>query len=298
MRLTNQMGWRQFVMDLESLEPTRVEELFSRHGALAVTLSDGGDDPVLEPAPGETPLWNKTRITGLFDADRDLDALKSDLRRTFDLEKLPPSRIESLADRPWEREWLKEFRPMRFGARLWVSPHGCDVPADNATVVRLDPGLAFGTGTHATTGLCLRWLDSADLSTARVLDVGCGSGVLAIAALLLGAGDATALDIDHQAITATRRNATANGVADRLTTGMSTDALSGKFDVVVANILAKPLIDLAPVLARHCRPGGQLVLSGILAEQADAVSNAYRDWVSFEPPVVLEGWALLTGARR
>lgn len=285
-------------MDLESLEPERVEELFSRHGALAITLSDGGDNPVLEPAPGETPLWSDTRITGLFDARQDLGALEADLCRSFGLERLPASRIELLADRAWEREWLKDFQAMRFGTRLWVSPHACDVPDNDAVVIRLDPGMAFGTGTHATTALCLEWLDSMDLSSTRVLDFGCGSGILAIGALLLGADRASALDIDHQAITATRQNAAANGLADRLTTAMSADAITGDFDVVIANVLAQPLIDVAPSLIRHIRPGGALALSGILAGQTDAVSGAYRDWVDFEPPKILDGWARLTGVRR
>ena len=285
-------------MDLESLEPESVEEVFSRHGALAVTLSDAGNDPVLEPAPGETPLWSDTCITGLFSEEQDIEALKADLRATFALHQLPRSRFESLADRVWEREWLKDFQPMRFGQRLWVSPHALPVPDDKAVVIRLDPGMAFGTGTHATTSLCLEWLDSLDLRRKRLLDFGCGSGILAIGALLSGATHATALDIDRQAITATRENAAANNVADRLTTTMSDDTLAGGFDVVVANILAQPLIDLAPVLLQQVRAGGQLALSGILAEQAESVADIYGDSVDFEPVALAGGWARLNGVRR
>lgn len=280
-------------MELESLEPDRVEEVFSRHGALAVTLSDAGDEPALEPAPGETPLWRRTSVTGLFEEHQDLDALKSDLIATFDIPRLPACRVDALDDRDWEREWLRDFGPMRFGHRLWVGPHGAQIDAPDAVVVRLDPGLAFGTGTHPTTALCLEWLDSTELENASMLDFGCGSGILAIAALLLGAASATAVDIDAQAIVAARRNAIANGVAARLTLG--SDAPAHRYDVVVANILAQPLVDLAPVLTARLHPGGAIALSGILEHQADAVVRAYRDRIAFGEPLLRDGWALLTG---
>lgn len=292
------MGWRQFVIELESLEPDRVEALFARHGALSVTLSDAGDEPVLEPGPGKTPLWRRTSITGLFDADADLDALEDDLKRSLGLERLPGSRVEPLADRVWEREWLLDFRPLCFGRRLWVSPHGAPVPDDAAIVIRLDPGLAFGTGTHPTTALMLEWLDTLALCDLRVLDVGCGSGILAIGALLAGAGAATAIDRDPQALTATRQNACANGVAERLATAASLDEARGDFDVVVANILAQPLIDMAADLTARVADGGRLALSGLLDDQVDAVSAAYAGAIRFRPPVVKDGWTRLTGSRR
>lgn len=292
------MGWRQFVMDLETLEPQRVEEIFTRHGALAVTLSNAGDDPILEPAPGETPLWADSRITGLFDEQHDLGPLRAEMMQTFELHTLPRSRVEVLVDRAWEREWLKDFGPMQFGRRLWVSPHRCDVPDDNAVVIRLDPGMAFGTGTHPTTALCLEWLDTLDLDAKRVLDFGCGSGILAIGALLCGARAATALDIDRQAITACCENAAANGVAERLRTTMTSDDLKGTYDVVIANILAQPLIDLAPLLLQQTAAGSRIALSGILSEQIGPVQEAYARHIDFETPGYRDDWARLNGVRR
>ena len=291
------MNWQQFTMRLGALPPERVEEVFERHGACSVTLRDAGDDPVLEPAPGETPLWSDTLITGLFDADIDLNGLHDDLLRTFELQELPGQRIESLADREWEREWLKDFRPMLFGRKLWVCPGEFNVDVDRAVVVRLDPGLAFGTGTHATTALCLEWLDSTELRGKRILDYGCGSGILSIAALLLGAESAVAIDIDPQAITATRQNALRNGVADRISTTMNDEDTGEPFDVVVANVLAGPLMENAARISAKLKPNGLLALSGILAHQAAAVQQVYMDWVEFEPIQREEDWVRLTGRR-
>ena len=173
------MQWRQFVMDLDDLDPTTVEDAFLRLGAQSVTLSDAGDDPVLEPGPGETPLWSNTRVTGLFSDDTDLGAFRDALRAALEIERLPGHHVEELADRAWEREWLRDFGAMQFGERLWICPTGQSVKAADAVVVDLDPGLAFGTGTHPTTAMCLEWLDSLDLAGKTLLDYGCGSGVLA-----------------------------------------------------------------------------------------------------------------------
>lgn len=288
-------------MRLEALNPESVEAIFLRHGAHSVSFSDAGDKPVLEPAPGETPLWNDTRITGLFGADTDLRSLEIDLKDSLALEQLPEHRVEALEDRDWEREWLKDFGPMRFGKRLWICP--ADTTADEgAVVVRLDPGLAFGTGTHATTAMCLEWLDTTDLEGRTLLDYGCGSGVLAIAALRLGCRQAHAMDIDVQAVTATGQNAAHNNVGDRLTVTASADEIEGQFDVVVANILAGPLAKLAASIAQHVKTGGLLTLSGILSEQIDDVLEAYASWVDFEEPELRsqsgQTWTRLTGRKR
>ena len=221
------MSWQQFVMDLETLDRERVEAVFERHGAYSITLTDGGDKPVLEPAPGETPLWSDTCITGLFAADADLAALATDLQHALSLDALPPHRIEALAEREWEREWLKDFGPMKFGNRLWICPGESEPDHDDAVVVRLDPGLAFGTGTHPTTAMCLEWLDGLQLDDKTMLDYGCGSGVLAIAALKLGCASAVGMDIDPQALTASAENAAANGVATDFTVLSSDAEISG-----------------------------------------------------------------------
>jgi len=289
------MEWRQFVISLESIEPALLEEVLLRHGAQSVTLSDAGNDPVLEPLPGSTPLWRDTRLTALFTADADFESLRTDLEQTLAIDALPDNHVEALADCAWERQWLKDFGPMRFGERLWVSPEGFTIDADDAVVVRLDPGLAFGTGTHATTALCLEWLDKIDIADKTLLDFGCGSGILAIAALKLGAKSVTAIDIDLQAITATRQNALSNEVDDRLETTMQIDQLDDQFDFVVANILAGTLVDHATFVCDRLKSGGRLALSGILAEQVADVSAAYRHCIEFAAAEYRDNWARLSG---
>ena len=296
------MDWLQFVMDLDSLDPDEVEEALLRLGACSVTLSDAGDDPVLEPGPGETPLWSSTRITGLFAGDTDLDIVRVALRNELGVERLPAHSIEALEERAWEREWLKDFSAMRFGQRLWVCPTGTQDPGDDAVVVHLDPGLAFGTGTHPTTALCLEWLDEIEPQGKTVLDYGCGSGILAIAALKLGATRATGMDIDPQAVIASRQNATDNGVADRLMLADDDASIEGTFDVVIANILAGPLVQFADSITSRLARGGMLALSGVLCEQARDVRAAYAPWIEFDEPAFREQdgqtWLRLTGRRR
>jgi len=297
--------WRQFIMDLDALDPATVEEAFSRLGACSVTLSDAGDDPVLEPGPGETPLWANTQVTGLFSDETDMDAFRAALVAELGIDVLPRHRLEELADRAWEREWMKDFGAMRFGERLWICPTGDAVDADDAddaVVVDLDPGLAFGTGTHPTTAMCLEWLDNLDLAGKKLLDYGCGSGVLAIAALKLGCVSATGMDIDPQAVIATRQNAEHNGVDRNLLVTDSPQGIKGDFDVVVANILARPLVKFADSITSLLARGGILALSGVLCEQADEVMQAYRPWIEFEEPAFREQdgqiWSRLTGFRR
>jgi len=296
------VAWRQFVMNLGALDPETVEAIFIRFGASSVTMTDAGDNPVLEPGPGETPLWTDTLITGMFSPDIDLHQLEDALLVELGLTDLPPHRTEYLEDRDWEREWLKDFGPMQFGRRLWIHPKGSEPFSDDIAVVHLDPGLAFGTGTHATTALCLEWLDSLSLEGKTVLDYGCGSGVLAIAALKLGCPSATAMDIDPQALIATEQNADDNKVADKLTVLGAPDDIRGDFDLVVANILAGPIVQFAESITLTVKARGMLALSGILCEQADEVMAAYAPWIDFDAPVFREQdgqiWSRLTGRRR
>lgn len=295
------MDWRQFVMNLEKLNPDRVEAVFTRHGAHSITFTDCGDRPVLEPAAGATPLWQDTRITGLFSPDADFACLQNDLLQSFEIDSLPPHEIEEVADRAWEQEWLKDFGPMQFGKRLWVCPGDMPVNDIDAVIVHLDPGLAFGTGTHATTAMCLEWLDSLQPDESTMLDYGCGSGVLAIAALKLGCASASAMDIDPQAVSATRSNAERNGVHRQLAVAGSDRELLGRFDIVIANILAGPIIELAESIVNRVNKGGALALSGILSGQVDAVLDAYQPWVCFDEPAFREQdgqtWARLSGRR-
>ena len=288
-------------MDLRALNPDRVEEVFARHGALAISFSDAGDHPVLIPGADEMPLWPDSRITGLFATDTDLHSLEKDLLSSLRIESLPEHRVEDLADRPWERECLNDFRPTCFGDRLWVSPEAFEVDAEDAVIVRLDPGLAFGTGRHPSTALCLRWLDGLDLTGLSVLDYGCGSGILAIAAISLGAKSAVAVDSDCGGITATRENTQKNGVADSLFVTQDVAGVTGTFDIVVANILAEPLVQNAGNICDRVAPDGSLALSGILAEQTGSVVEAYRDRIDFGSPemdqTTDQTWVRLVGKR-
>ena len=291
------MSWHQLVIELGREPPGRAEEACLALGAISLSLADAGDEPLLEPAPGETPLWREVRLTALFEETRDPAVLAATLAAVL---ALPATaiRAEQIDDRAWEREWLKDFRPMRFGCRLWVCPAGQPAGAADAVVLELDPGLAFGTGTHATTALCLEWLESRPLAGLRLLDVGCGSGILALAALKLGAASATAFDIDPQAITATRENACKNALAERVNLAREAGQIAGPFDLIVANILARPLIELAPTLARHCRAGGALLLAGLLESQGEEVARAYGPWFDIETAALREDWITLAGCRR
>ncbi len=266
-------------------------------GALAVTLCDAADHAILEPAPGTTPLWPNVQVTALFPSDANAQALSLSLCAAVDGLNDRDIEASQLADRPWEREWLRDFHAMRFGHRLWVAPRHEAVSDPGAIVVSMDPGLAFGTGTHATTALCLEWLDGARIADRRVIDYGCGSGVLAIAALKLGAAHALAVDIDAQALIATAANAAANSVATRIETGPPECATSPA-DIVIANILAGPLIELAPRLAGLVVAGGDLVLCGLLATEADAVTVAYQSWFDMNLPRSRNEWARIDGTRR
>jgi ribosomal protein L11 methyltransferase len=291
------MPFHQLVVDLAGADLDRAEAACFGLGATAVSLGDAGDAPVLEPAPGETPLWPAVRLRAIFPVTIDPQIAAATLAAVL---ALPPADvgIEFVPDRDWEREWLKDFRPMRFGRRLWVCPDGQPPGGPAEAVLELDPGLAFGTGTHPTTALCLEWLDGAIRGGERVLDYGCGSGILALAAVKLGAREAAAFDIDPQALHATRENAAKNGLAARIAVAGYASDIAGRFDVVLANILSGPLIGLAPALAPRTRSGGALVLAGMLARQADEVAQAYRPWFDIGPAAEREGWTLLVGRRR
>jgi ribosomal protein L11 methyltransferase len=251
---------------------------------------------VLEPLPGEFRLWPTTRLRALFADDREPQDIARALGEALDI---PAGSVqaEHIEDRVWEREWLRDFHAMRFGQRLWICPHHEEVTEAGAVVVRLDPGLAFGTGTHPTTALCLGWLDRHIVEDARIIDFGCGSGVLAIAAVRLGAGVAHCFDIDPQALTATRQNAAANDVQARVFICEAAAALPRGADVLVANILSGPLCELAPTFGALVRGGGSIVLAGLLEHEAADVTQAYSAWFDIHPFDIREGWAGLAGKR-
>lgn len=291
-------SWLQLHMDVSSDQAPLLELLFDSLGALSVTFGDAGDEPILEPGPGDTPLWRHTRVTALFEGERDTDDLKQLIAQTLPQDLSGRLEFERLQDKPWERAWLENFHPMRFGKRLWVCPEGQQPDTDEAVTVRLEPGLAFGTGTHPSTALCLQWLDNADLVEQTLIDYGCGSGILAIAALRLGAASATAVDHDPQALQATRSNAERNDILDRLRIESSTHSRPGRTDILLANILAETLVGLCDWLSAAVKPGGTIVLSGILVQQAAEVSNAYNRHFEMQPPMMEQEWVLLEGHRR
>jgi len=295
------MSWLQLVFDTTKEQATALEDALLELGALSVTLQDnipedGVDEPIYEPGRGETPLWQKTKLLALFEADSDAELIAAALCNQ--LGDLPAWSAEQLEDQAWERAWMDNFKPMRFGERLWICPSWCEPPDPSGVILALDPGLAFGTGTHPTTALCLEWLDAQPLQGCTVLDYGCGSGILAIAALLLGAERAIAVDNDPQALIATRDNAERNGIdPQRLLTCLPDAVPALSADITVANILAGPLQELAPLLTQLTRSGGKLALSGILAEQANAVAAAYRPAFALLGPTLRDDWVRLDGQK-
>lgn len=290
--------WLQISIEATPQTAERLSEQMTAAGALSVTLEDSADDPVLEPAPGEVALWPHIRATGLFAPDTDAAGVLDSIQQALGLPAPPECRIKRLADRDWTRVWMDGYGPMRFGERLWVCPVGRPAPDPDAVTVSLDPGLAFGTGTHPTTALCLEWLARHPVAGQRVIDYGCGSGILAIAAARLGAHHVWAVDVDPQALHATRENARQNGVEGRITTVAPSDLTAERADCVLANILARPLIELAPRLVRLTGPGAALVLTGILHDQVDDVAAAYREHFEIEARETRDDWAMLVTRRK
>lgn len=294
------MPWLQISVHTTQNHAEQAETVLLQNGACSITLNDAADEPILEPAPGETPIWQNIIATGMFDNTEDQPRLLANIKAAL---QSSDYRITSelLEDQNWSRSWMDNYHAMQFGERLWVCPWHIDPPEPDATNLRLDPGLAFGTGTHPTTSLCLSWLDRHIQQQQSLLDFGCGSGILAIAALLLGLQHADGVDIDPQALEASLANAEANQVEDRLhlfsAKQFSAEHSQQQYDIVVANILSGPLVELAPMLARHTRAGGDIVLSGILAEQADSVINAYAPFFKMDAPLFEEDWVLLHGCR-
>lgn len=291
------MPWLQIAVQISGDRVDAMSEAFNSLGALSVTVLDAGDEALLEPAPGETPLWSNVRLVVLFPATQDEDALRSALRGLSPglSEKIL---VETLDDRDWSSTWRETFSAMHFGEQLWVCPVGEMPQQPGAVVVHLDPGMAFGTGTHATTAMCLRWLASHPPIGRDVIDYGCGSGILAIAAHKLAAAHVCAVDIDPQAILATQENARRNGCGEAIQVLAPDELQAGTTDLLIANILANPLIELAGDFGGRVKPGGRLVLTGILSEQAQAVQAAYQPAFDFDPPVHDAEWVLLAATKR
>ena len=293
------MPWLQLTLEANHNNSEHLSELLSQAGAAAVTMQDARDDPIFEPPPGSTPLWEQLLLTGLFEADTDIDSVLSFIASNFD--GLPHYTLNPLEDKDWTRAWMDDFKPMQFGSRLWICPSWHTPPDPDAVNIMLDPGLAFGTGTHPTTSLCLNWLDENLIQPVNIIDYGCGSGILGIAANLLGSEQVYAIDLDPQALTATRANAEKNHVLDKILT-FSVPEFRHKFatlqcPLLMANILAGPLVELAEMLASHVAPKGSIVLSGILAEQAEEVSKAYQPWFTIDEITQEDDWIRIAGTK-
>ncbi len=287
------MPWLEISALVNSQNAEKLSCALTDNGALSVTLQDAADCPVYEPDPGETVIWKETKVTGLFDENANLSELCKKLQQEF---KTTPT-LSILKDQIWERTWLDHFQPMQFGENFWVCPSDQTISNANATVLSLDPGLAFGTGTHPTTALCLKWLAKQALHDKTIIDYGCGSGILAITALLLGAKSAIAIDIDPQALIATHDNAEKNKVLNRLDCFLPEQFTAQSADIVLANILAQPLIKLSGQITELVQPGGKLVLSGILKEQVTDVTTAYRNDFELTPIEFIDEWARISGIR-
>lgn len=290
------MAWIQIRIDADKADADALSDLLMDVGCPSVTFMDSQNNPVYEPKPGEVILWPETTVIGLFDASHDMQAVVDYLQALHD--KPLKYKLEQLEDKDWEREWMDNFHPIKFGERLWICPSWRDIPDPDAVNVLLDPGLAFGTGTHATTALCLQWLEQQDLSGKTVVDFGCGSGILGIAAIKLGAERVIGIDIDPQALLASRDNAERNGVAEQLEVYLPENQPQFTADIVVANILAQPLRELHQVILGFLDEYGKIAMSGILAEQAQSVADVYAPFLNLDE-VAQEGeWTRVSGVKK
>ncbi len=293
------MAWWRVSLNCPAARLDAVEALLLELGAESLSLADAGDEPIYEPLPGVAPVWRESIVSALFDDRADPAALQSELERALPGELAAGIRRERLEDADWEQACRRHFRPIEISASLWIVPSWCDPPDPDAVAIRLDPGLAFGTGSHPTTALCLEWLAANPPTGASVVDYGCGSGILAIVACRLGAARVTGVDIDPQALAASAANLTANGIArDRVRLCLPGELPPAPVDLLMANIVAAPLLELAPQFARRIRPRGRILLSGILKSQVDEIQSVYARSFRLAAPRVRGEWVCLDGRRK
>ncbi|MDD9889744.1 MAG: 50S ribosomal protein L11 methyltransferase [Gammaproteobacteria bacterium] len=291
--------WQQLKIQLKSEHASALEQTLIESGALSISYLDAEDQPVFQREPGSTPLWDNTFLLCLFDENAELDSLLSDLKRNTEILNNESLAVEVIEDQDWERSWMADFQAMQFGENLWIYPSWQSPPDPNAANIKLDPGLAFGSGTHTTTSLCLRWLGTAEVKDKEVIDYGCGSGVLAIGAAVLGADKVHAVDNDPQAIAATMDNSYRNNIPEEVITVYLPEALPElQADILIANILAEPLLDLSVKFADLVKKNGHIALSGILEEQIPTLLACYQRWFEMDAPVIEKDWVLLTGMRK
>ncbi len=267
-------------------------------GALSISLRDAGDEPIYEPLPGDNPVWQESIVTATFDAGLDPGLLKQQLNQGLPRHLAGEVRQETLEEQAWDQAYKQHFQPLQCAPDLWIVPSWSEPPVPGATVIRLDPGLAFGTGSHPTTALCLAWLGANDIKDRSVIDFGCGSGILAIAAIKLGAKQVNAVDIDEQALTACQSNREVNAIgAEQIVVSQPEDLTAAGIDLLVANILAGPLVELAPRFASLVRSGGQILLSGILKTQLKEIQSAYQPFFDLDPASYRDEWVCVSGYR-
>lgn len=292
------MSWWQISLQCPADALDQVEFRLEELGASSISLADAGDEPIFEPLPGEVPVWSESIVTGIFEASLDPESIQQQLFSSLPAPLGATLRHAKLEAQDWEQAYRVHFKPTQYAENLWVVPSWCEPPDPSATVVRLDPGLAFGTGNHATTALCLGWLAEQDLQGCEVIDYGCGSGILAIAACKLGSGHVRAVDIDLQAIQASESNLQLNGIDSREIELSTVVAMSDSpAEFLVANILAGPLIELAPRFAKLAKAGGKIMLSGILKTQLKEIQSTYQAYFELDPPRFREEWTGLSGTR-
>lgn len=291
------MAWLQLRIHTTQHHADSISDYLTALGAQAVTFMDAKDTPIYEPNIGEITYWQDTTVIGLFSADHKMDKVIATLKQHPLLATDFTYQLDPLEDKDWERAWMEDFHPMQFGTKLWICPSWCDIPDPSAVNILLDPGLAFGTGTHPTTALCLTWLDSLDLTNKTLVDFGCGSGILAIAAVKLGAKRVIGIDIDPQAIQASQENAHRNQISSQVEFYLSGQQPLIEADVVIANILSGPLIELCTVITGYAKPGADIALSGILIQQQTAIINCYQKYCRLNPVTTQDEWLRIDGTK-